>query len=377
MLAKTHRTLALLLALCLLLPCTNAHAAQDIWVPDQVTRPTEPENTTTILGTVTRGDLKNTDTVSASKYYPYTTTVMSPDFQVTYVKHLVKRNDHVKAGDPLVEVSVTNDPIEMARLELNLRRAEDAFTQNMSQREDAYLVLQRQVAAETDPYEKEILQLRLQKEALSLERYRQQQEASVNTLREQVNRRKAQAATTTIYSPVDGLVTQVNKSTNGATLAPGTPLVQIADASVVLLEVSSNYFLTYGMDTEVTLNGIDGVFSGKVVSSGSFLRTYPPESTKQTAYVQLEPITDPEVTISSARVTGIIAGYENVLLAPYNAVFHNDADNYYYIYRLVDGQVQKRQVRILYRTGNRNQVTEDTRYWILWGVDEGDTLVSG
>jgi hypothetical protein len=66
-----------------------------------------------------------------------------------------------------------------------------------------------------------------------------------------------------------------------------------------------------------------------------------------------------------------------VLLAPYNAVFHNDADNYYYIYRLVDGQVQKRQVRILYRTGNRNQVTEDTRYWILWGVDEGDTLVSG
>jgi hypothetical protein len=72
-----------------------------------------------------------------------------------------------------------------------------------------------------------------------------------------------------------------------------------------------------------------------------------------------------------------LCGYENVLLAPYNAVFHNDADNYYYIYRLVDGQAQKRQVRILYRTGNRNQVTEDTRYWILWGVDEGDTLVSG
>ena len=377
MLAKTHRTLALLLALCLLLPCPNAHAAQDIWVPDQVTRPTEPENTTRVLGTVTRGDLKNTDTVSASKYYPYTTTVMSPDFQVTYVKHLVKRNDHVKAGDPLVEVSVTNDPIEMARLELNLRRAEDAFTQNMSQREDAYLVLQRQVAAETDPYEKEILQLRLKKEALSLERYRQQQEKSLQAQRDQLSTLKAQAATTTIYSPVDGLVTQVNKSTNGATLAPGTPLVQIADASVVLLEVSSNYFLTYGMDTEVTLNGIDGVFSGKVVSSGSFLQTYPLESTKQTAYVQLEPITDPEVTISSARVTGIIAGYENVLLAPYNAVFHNDADNYYYIYRLVDGQVQKRQVRILYRTGNRNQVTEDTRYWILWGVDEGDTLVSG
>jgi hypothetical protein len=68
-----------------------------------------------------------------------------------------------------------------------------------------------------------------------------------------------------------------------------------------------------------------------------------------------------------------------VLLVPYKAV-QSDVSNSgypdYYVMVLRDGEKVKCPVSALYRTGRENYLSEDSKYFILRGVNEGDILVA-
>ncbi len=154
----------------------------------------------------------------------------------------VKEGDHVKQGDLLAQLKPDQYKSEVDRLEANLRMGRIALEQQEVALEMSRRTLKRNRALFADSL---VAPEDLEKNELEVK----SGEINLKSLREQISQAEASLATakdelrkTTIVSPMDGIVTQLNAELGEMTLMgtmnnPGTVIMVVSDMGEVLAEV--------------------------------------------------------------------------------------------------------------------------------------------
>ena len=158
------------------------------------------------------------------------------------VKLPIKEGDPVKKDDLLVQLKPDQYKSEVDRLEANLRMGRIALEQQEVALENGRRTLKRNRALYADQL---ISPEILEKNELEVK----SGEINIKSLNEQISQAEASLATardwlrkTTIISPIDGIVTQLNAELGEMTLTgtmnnPGTVIMVVSDMGEVLAEV--------------------------------------------------------------------------------------------------------------------------------------------
>ena len=107
--SRNKRVITALLATALICP---AALASEVIASDRI----EADEVKYKTAVVEYGELVKTMTIGASEYYPLVTTVGYKGDPAVYAETLVKRGQEVRAGDPLLRVTVLYDKVQMAEL---------------------------------------------------------------------------------------------------------------------------------------------------------------------------------------------------------------------------------------------------------------------
>ena len=355
--SRNKRLAALLIALTLTGP---AASASELIAPEKIVAD-EVKYTTC---TVTRTELVKSISMSASEYYPLIVTVNYKGDPAVYAETLVKRGQEVKAGDPLLRVTVQYDAVQMAELELALRRAEEAYEAGVESRQEAIDALERAFSAETDEYQRRVDALRLKKEKLALEQFIYQQEYALEDRHRQIDELNTRHEDSVVYAPMDGVVSDLTYFREGDRLYKGSVICQISSQDVMLLAARDGR-LRYGMKVEIEtgVNKERSHLTGRVVAASDCLENVVSEY----ALVEI----DPQVDINAIkwRATKVFADavrLENVMIVDRKAVSLNGG-NYIVTKLTPDGVTQKRFI-------NQGMMTTGG-IWVLQGLEEGDVVI--
>ncbi|HEX5042577.1 MAG TPA: efflux RND transporter periplasmic adaptor subunit [Candidatus Polarisedimenticolaceae bacterium] len=158
------------------------------------------------------------------------------------VKLPVKDGDHVRKGDLLVQIDPERYRAEVERLEANLRMARIEVEREEASLENSRTTLRRHEQL----HKQEILPLEtLDKSRLDV----RTGEITLNSLKEQVaqagsslDKARDELRKTTLISPIEGVVTQVNAELGEMTITgtmnnPGTVIMTVSDLGEILAEV--------------------------------------------------------------------------------------------------------------------------------------------
>jgi HlyD family secretion protein len=196
----------------------------------------------------------------------------------------VKEGDAVRKGDLLVQLKPDQYKSEVDRLEANLRMGRIALEQQEVSLENARRTLSRNRALYADQLispevlEKNELEVRSGEINLkSLKEQISQAEASLATARDELRK-------TTIISPIDGIVTQLNAELGEMTLTgtmnnPGTVIMVVSDMGEVLAEVDVDETrvvqVAPGQPARVTVDAVGEThpYDGKVTEIGGTATT--------------------------------------------------------------------------------------------------------
>lgn len=158
------------------------------------------------------------------------------------VKLPVKEGDPVKTGDLLVQIDPRPYQAEVDRLEANLRMGRIAVEQQEVALENQHRTLARNQALYKDsliaPQVLEQSQLDVKSGEINLKSLKEQISQAIASL----DKARDELRKTTIVSPMDGLVTQLNAEVGEMTLTgtmnnPGTVIMVVSDMGEVLAEV--------------------------------------------------------------------------------------------------------------------------------------------
>ncbi|MBR3503168.1 MAG: hypothetical protein IKO07_02860 [Clostridia bacterium] len=356
--SRNKRLMALVLAALVL--AAPAAAASELIAAEKIVADEVKYNTCT----VERTELVKSITIGASEYYPLITTVNYKGDPALYAEILVKRGQDVKAGDPLLRVTVQYDAVQMAELELACQRAEEAFREGVEQRQEEIDALERALAAETEGYQRRVDQLNLKKQKLALEQYIYQQEYALEDKRAQIDELNARHEENVVFAPLDGVVSDLTYFREGDRLYEGTYICQISSQDVMLLAVKDGR-LRYGQKVQIEtgVNKERLVFKGRVVAASDCLE----DVVSDYALVEIDP--DEDVSGVKWRASKVLADdvrLGNVLLIDRKAVTLNGG-NYIVTKLTPDGVTQKRFI-------NQGMMTPNGT-WVLQGLEEGDVVI--
>ncbi len=301
---------------------------------------------------VTRGKLSTEISTMGRLIFPSSEWVSNPiEYGTCYFgERKVERQQVVKKGDVLAEIRVVPDQVEMNRTETRLRRERDRLQDLLNENDE--------------------------------EKNRDAIEAKQETIRELeelLADMKADAATTQIVAPRDGVVRDYYDYEDNELLQPGIQMFQIADQDVIFLEVeNTDNQLAYGNTVTVNYkdkNRLPHTVEGQVVTAGYMslssrmnngrsLIVVPKDifaimvETEERRGYYFAP--DP-----SFRVTAQVRTMEDVLLVPRKAVTA-EGNSCYVKVKLETGEIQYKS----FLSGGADK----ENYWVLEGLTEGMEL---
>lgn len=374
---KWKHILPLLLAILLLL--TPAAAAQDILVPE--TQPTKAPDDLTDYQTVevTRGSVVyQMLSATASVYYPLEQQVICPENGIRLQKYVVESGDTVKKGDPIAYLYRPGSQTDLARLRLNLQRAEESMREGIAQRQARIDQLQAQISEETDVREREILRLTVEYQKTDLALYKYEQQKSIDSRKESL----AKYDPFPVYATMDGTINTLRAEPEDE-LSSGNVLLTIRDESVRYLRMKSGasslaYNLPLLLAPSVTgeQEGAALTISGRVIAAENIL----PDTffyCGDTAYL----LPDPGQTLPDATVYKVncdLRRIDDVLILPEEALTDHRGHQAYATVLLPDGSTETRLVTLGNSAAFYDYTTINgvTRYfWVMDGLAEGDTVI--
>ncbi len=183
--------------------------------------------------------------------------------------------------------------------------------------------------------------------------------ASLNQARDVLN-------ATTIESPINGVVSQINTEEN-ATAVPSTPIAVVVNLSPIHAAFQVNSFQISQLEKEqevnVTFDGVEGSFEGK-------LTAIPPTANEQTGSFLIEiPIENKDGKIKGgmkATATINTNKIENAIVIPKESVIYGDEENYVYVPQ--GTKVKKVEVELGAESGENIQITN--------GLSKGDNVIT-
>ncbi len=315
-------------------------------------------------------DLIVTATAELTVSYPNSSSVRYESMysNASFVSYLVEDGSYVTEGDPIVEITSDIDEIALLQVKMDLERTQDGYDAYVKEAANAKAAAQKAVTKASGKTEKRLAELALEKlqmqQNASLDSYREQLEA----LQEKVATYEKESETIYITAPSSGLIylpTHTNWRLHaGDTLNNGAYIgyLQSTDYCFFTLE-GAGQLLRYGM--EVTLTDKQGnTYPAHVANCTSSSLT----NTLISTYAVVVP--DAEVPVTSYE--GLTATYEtihmeHVLMVPTIAC-HNDS-NGDYVYELTEGGAMMKHYFIKGRTVKDSCVSYE-------GLSEGTVIVT-
>ena len=311
------------------------------------------------------GDLTRQISSNGGVYYPQTENVVYEGDQAAYVETLVKRNQEVKAGDPLVRVSIQYDAVTRAELELSLQRAREDTDAGVESRQEEIDDMMLAIARESDPYAREVMELRLKQARIRLTRYQRSQQYAIDGLQRRIEELDARRADEIIRAPVDGVVTETTYFKVGEPIWSGTQLCVIARQDVILVYAREARF-RYGMPVSIEFGPARSRVSttGRVVAAANVIGGL---ETDQVLILPDDPDVMRQAKMNNIVVRGNVIDLKNVLLIDRKAAVITGG-KYLVTILTEDGVTHKRFVA-------HGMMPQQDGLWVLQGLNAGDTVI--
>ncbi|MGE6299070.1 efflux RND transporter periplasmic adaptor subunit, partial [Guptibacillus hwajinpoensis] len=183
--------------------------------------------------------------------------------------------------------------------------------------------------------------------------------ASLNQARDVLN-------ATTIESPINGIVSQINAEENAAAV-PSTPLAVVVNLNPINAAFQVNSFqitqLQKDQEVKITFDGVDGSFDGK-------LKAIPPTANEQTGSFLIEiPIENKDLKIKGGmKATATIQTdvIENAVTVPKDSIIYGDDETY--VYAPQGKKVKQVKVELGAESDESIQITN--------GLSKGDKVIT-
>lgn len=354
---------------------------------------TEEEYKTTV---VTKGDFEASVFANGTIQYLDQSTIKMDVNNAIFGEFTVGVGDKVKVGDVVAKYAVEEDEVYVTQQTMTVEQAESEYASNLKTKKAAISEQEYKISLMPTGADKEIAKSQLEKMKMDYSEFLKTEE-TVKQQRTDLNDYLAEIKKTKVVSDVEGEVISLAEVSAGDTLGGGTALVTVAKKKKFLIEIpNEDGAAKYNMDVSVMLgsdsNSIDVTMKGKVVYASNI---FTPDKQTDTALVA---VIDPPEDANWKK--NIFVEYptksaKNVLLVPENAIFTESegvegttedgqqstadailnsmhmngevGDQKLYVMILKDGITKKRYVTA---AGKNSDV-----YWILDGVQEGDTVV--
>lgn len=300
---------------------------------------------------VTRGRLCTEVSTTGTLLYPYTEWVTNPvKYGTCYlVKSLFHAQQAVKKGDVLAEIRVVPDQAEIDRKEMQLRREKER--------------LQDLIEEGNEEENKKLIAAK---------------QETIKELEELLADMKADAATTQIVAPRDGIIRRsyYYELTENEILSPDMGVCLISDQQVMYLNVENkDNQLAYGSTVTVKYkdkNQVSHLVEGKVVTAGAMSLSasmYEGKVLVKLSQEDFAAMAEAEeeryASVYSFQVTAEVRVMEDVLLVPKEAVAVI-GKNCYVKVKLETGEIQYRS----FLAGG----ADGDNYWAMEGLTEGMEL---
>ena len=347
--------ICVLLISVLLLTMPSARAESDIL--EEI-----PEAQPYVTLTVTKETYTVKDSSMLEYFYPRSQTVTYQGGDAILQECLVAAKDEVKAGDVLARFTKEKDEVKFARLELALNKAELSMKEGTQQRQAKISEAKQNLALITDPYEKEIAELKLKYQETELEQYRYHQQKTVDRHQNALDEAYAELSTELI-APMDGTVDSVTRLFSGDAVSSGKFSITIQQKDLRLLTFPRHRSspLRYNMKVEI-LTQLQPL-SGRVVYADDPI---PLAGSLGRVFFELDPeYADAEFV--SASMTCDLYSVENIVKIPiYYLQTDNNENNYVTV--LKDGKKQRRYVQVMLK---------DSGFVVIpMGLEEGEILIA-
>lgn len=353
---------AVLAFLCLCLPFLSARAQSDSLIPQDMIRNETVHYAKTAVAE--KGVFEKSYSASATEYYPQTYTLGVEVNNASFEKYHVARKQEVHAGDVLATFTLDVDEETLAATRVAMERTQREYAAGRDQRmEEIDSLLEKRIAI-TEPYERELADLRIERAMTAYDQYCYQQECALADLQQTLETLQEENSRTQLISTVDGIVSDLVYKKAGERVYANEPLVTIYREDELLLSISnSSLNFRYGMPVTVT-SGVKSnqvTYQGRVVAADNLL----PENRRQGyALIRLE--TDAKPKYKQISAAGISQYLEDVLIVPRRAAAMDGGK--YYVECLVDGNPQKRCVNI--------GLSGSTSVWVVQGLQAGDVVIA-
>lgn len=355
----SKRLFALTLALSLILSSTAAFAAALI-EPDQIVA--DDVNYKTAVATV--GEITRQVTGQGYLWYPQVTGVFYEGDPATYVSSLVRRNDVVKAGDPLIQVSVQYDPVRLQELTISRDRAQETLSTGLIERREAIEARRSAVEAEPDPYARDLGRLQIRRMEVELEQFEYGLTCQIEDCQREIDELEKRRSSEIITAPVDGVVTDPLYLREGEPVYNGMQLMSLSSEAVFLFVVNDER-LRYGMPVQIEVGPARArvTASGHVVAQTSLV----PEMTSNMALIAPDdPAAFDGVKINNISVRANTLELRNVLVLDRKGV-QIESGSYVVTILTPDGVTHRRYVA--------QGLTTPTAIWVLQGLSDGDAVI--
>ncbi len=171
---------------------------------------------------------------------------------------------------------------------------------------------------------------------------------------------------TTIESPINGIVSQINAEENAAAV-PSTPLAVVVNLNPIKATFQVNSFqisqLKKEQEVKITFDGVDGTFDGK-------LNAIPPTANEQTGSFLIEiPLDNKDLKIKGGmKATATIQTdvIENAIIVPKESIVYGDEETFVYIPQ--GKKVKQVNVELGTETSDNIQITS--------GLSKGDQVIT-
>lgn len=298
---------------------------------------------------VTKGSISSDYSETGYMFYSQAEIIKNKvQYGTTYIKELkVKRNERVTKGQELASIYVIPDDISIRRKERTLLRATEDLNEML-------------------------------KDDNSNKRTIKHQREYIDDLNKEISEMKADSTSTSIVSPVDGIVTWIGQFEEGDILLPDTYVCAVSDEANCFITVDdASGLLTYGNITTIEYDDGDGK---KATSEGMVVNVAPCalSSKLKPGFSLIRVSSDDLAKMASAnrgydgywarssfKVTAKLRTVDNVVLIPKRAVKVDNGVTY----AVVLDENNKPAYKSFIAGGS-----DVTYYWVVDGLDEGTTI---
>lgn len=313
----------------------------------------------------TLGDLTVSKVYNASISYQQSQWLANRVSGAYLTEVLVEEGQTVAAGDTLMTYTAPVSEVDIARARTALSQAQDDHEYELSRRNQLISEYRAASASASDATDARIYELMAQREEIQLGIYTAEAESGIAALTANLDSMLAADQPKPVTAAIDGTVSYITALDPGQAIDNGRDLAGIFTPETIILRVSNDGALKYGMQVSLKLDGKDGysIVSGTVISCDNVL-----PGTLQSGVACILPDTMPGTqAFRSATVTAETLCIERVTVVSAAALQYQNGRCYV---RVLDdeGAVHVRYVDVA--------INGDGSAWILQGVEPGDKLIA-